>query len=182
MLGVLEGSNYRSRTIGAFISNLGTWTRRTAQDWLVLTQLSHQSAAVLGVVTGLQFARQVLILPGSGCVADRFDRRQVLAVTQAAMLMLALGLGLLTVQHIVRLGYVYIFAFLLGCVNAVELPTRQTFILALVGEADLPKAVGLNSVSASATRLMGPAISGLLVSSIGTGCAFTADAASFLIM
>jgi MFS family permease len=182
MFGVLKGFNYRSWTIGALISNLGTWIQRTAQDWLVLTQLSHHNATALGVVTGLQFAPQVLLLPWSGCVADRFDRRQVLAVTQATMLMLALGLGVLTVLHIVQLAYVYIFAFLLGTVSAVELPARQTFISALVGEADLPSAVSMNSTSASAARLIGPVISGLLVCSMGTGWAFIADAASFLVM
>jgi MFS family permease len=179
---VLGGFNYRSWAIGGLISNLGTWIQRTAQDWLVLTQLSHHNAAALGVVMSLQFAPQVVLLPSSGCIADRLNHRHVLSMTQSAMLMLAVGLGVLTILDVVQLWHVYIFAFLLGCVSAVELPVRQTFTSALVGEADLPKAVSLNSASSSAARLIGPAISGLLISCVGTGWAFMVDAASFLVM
>ncbi|MDR3462721.1 MAG: MFS transporter, partial [Beijerinckiaceae bacterium] len=89
--------NYRVWAVGALVSNIGTWMQRTAQDWLVLTQLTHHSATAVGVVMGLQFGPQLLLLPWTGYAADRFDRRKLLVATQAAMGVLALVLGLLTV-------------------------------------------------------------------------------------
>src|SRR5947209_10206909 len=86
----LRNSNYRTWAIGAFVSNVGTWMQRTAQDWLVLTQLTHRNALAVGVVIGLQFGPQVLLLPWTGLAADRFDRRSFLYVTQAALGVLAL--------------------------------------------------------------------------------------------
>src|SRR5580658_1927248 len=96
---------------GALVSNVGTWMQRTAQDWLVLTQLTRHNATAVGVVMALQFGPQVLLLPWTGFASDRFDRRRLLFATQAAMGALALGLGVLTVTGVVRLWHVYAFAF-----------------------------------------------------------------------
>src|ERR1700761_5440065 len=104
--------NYRVWAAGALVSNIGTWMQRTAQDWLVLTQLTHHSATSVGVVMGLQFGPQLLLLPLSGYAADRFDRRKLLMATQASLGVLALALGLLTVTGWVQLWHVYVFAFL----------------------------------------------------------------------
>src|ERR1019366_8827622 len=110
--------NYRTWAAGAIVSNVGTWMQRTAQDWIVLTQLTHKSATAVGVVMALQFGPQVLLLPLTGFAADHFDRRKLLLATQASMGALALGLGILTVGGFVHLWHVYVFAFLLGCATA----------------------------------------------------------------
>src|SRR5580700_10689267 len=111
----LGGYNYRVWAVGAIVSNVGTWMQRTAQDWLVLTQLSHHNATAVGAVMALQFGPQVLLLPLTGFAADHLDRRKLLMATQGAMGLLALALGLLTVSGIVQLWHVYVFACLLGC-------------------------------------------------------------------
>src|SRR6202030_66694 len=115
----------------------------------------------------------------SGFAADRLDRRMLVFATQAAMGALALGLGLLTVSGLVQLWHVYVFAFLHGCAAAFDAPARQTFVSELVGEADLPNAVALNSTSFNAARMIGPAIAGVLIATVGTGWAFLINAASF---
>jgi MFS family permease len=176
----LRGSNYRTWAAGAIVSNIGTWMQRTAQDWLVLTELTHQNARAVGVVMALQFGPQVLFLPLTGFAADRFDRRKLLLATQALMGLLAAGLGLLTVTGAVRLWHVYGFAFALGSVTAFDAPARQAFVSELVGEEDLPNAVALNSTSFNAARMIGPAVAGVLISVIGTGWVFLLNAASFV--
>ena len=175
----LNGYNYRLWAGGALTSNIGTWMQRTAQDWLVLTGLTHNNATALGVVVALQFAPQLLLLPMTGFAADHFPRRKLLIATQVAMGVLALGLGLLTVAGYVRLWHVYVFAFLLGCVTAFDSPARQTFVPELVGEADLPNAVALNSASFNVARMVGPAIAGILIGILGSGMLFLINAASF---
>lgn len=175
----LANYNYRLWAGGAIVSNVGTWMQRVAQDWLVLTQLTHNNASALGVVMALQFGPQMLMLPWSGFAADFFERRKLLMATQAAMCACALGLGLLTVTGLVELWHVYVFAFLHGCAAAFDAPARQTFVSDLVGEADLPNAVALNSTSFNAARMVGPALAGLLIAGVGTGWAFLANALSF---
>jgi len=176
----LAGFNYRVWAAGALVSNVGTWMQRTAQDWIVLTELTHRNATAVGVVMALQFGPHVLMLPLTGFAADHLDRRKLLMATQAAMGALALGLGLLTVTGVVRLWHVYLFAFLLGCVTAFDSPARQTFVSELVGEADLSNAVALNSTSFNAARMIGPAIAGLLIAAVGCGWVFLINAASFV--
>ncbi|HEU4585572.1 MAG TPA: MFS transporter [Gemmatimonadaceae bacterium] len=175
----LDSFNYRVWASGAVVSNIGTWMQRTAQDWLVLTRLTHNNATAVGVVMALQFGPQLLLLPLTGLAADRLDRRKLLIATQSAMGVLALGLGLLTVAGIVQLWEVYVFAFLLGCVTAFDSPVRQTFVSDLVLEADLSNAVALNSTSFNAGRLIGPAVAGVLIAVVGTGWVFLINAASF---
>jgi len=176
----LNNTNYRMWAAGAIVSNVGTWMQRTAQDWIVLTALTHQSATAVGVVMALQFGPFVLLLPVTGLAADRFDRRKLLMATQAAMGVLALGLGVLTVSGAVQLWHVYAIAFLQGCVTALDSAVRQTFVAELVGEADLANAVALNSASFNAARLIGPAIAGVLIAAVGSGWVFLINAASFI--
>lgn len=175
----LRGYNYRTWAAGALVSNVGTWMQRTAQDWIVLTQLTHNNATAVGVVMALQFAPPLLFLPLTGFAADHFDRRKLLFATQAALGALALGLGLLTLSGHIRLWHVNVFAFLLGCVTAFDAPARQTFVSELVGEEDLANAVALNSTSFHAARMLGPAIAGVLISAVGSGWMFVLNAASF---
>lgn len=171
--------NYRLWASGAIVSNVGTWMQRTAQDWLVLTGLTQHSAGAVGVVMALQFAPQVLLIALTGFAADHFDRRRLLFVTQGALGLLALALGLLTLTGAVRLWHVYGFAFALGCVTAFDTPVRQTFVAELVGEADLSNAVALNSTSFNIGRMIGPAIAGLLIAVVGSGWVFVINAVSF---
>ena len=175
----LAGRNYRLWAAGAIVSNVGTWMQRTAQDWLVLTVLTHNNATALGVVMALQFGPLVLLLPLTGWAADHYDRRKLLIGTQTALGVLALGLGLLTVTGLVQLWHVYVFAFGLGCVTAFDAPARQTFVSELVGEADLSNAVALNSTSFNAARMIGPAVAGVLIAALGTGAVFLINGASF---
>jgi MFS family permease len=176
----LRSFNYRVWVAGAFVSNLGTWVQRTAQDWLVLTQLTHHDASAVGLVMALQFGPQFLLLPWTGYAADHFNQRKLLIVTQATMGVLALALGALTVAGAVQLWHVYIFAFLFGSAAAFDAPVRQTFVAELVGDADLHNAVALNSTSFNAARMIGPAVSGVVIATIGTGWAFLINGASFV--
>jgi MFS family permease len=172
--------NYRIWAGGALISNVGTWMQRTAQDWLVLTQLTDHNATAVGIVMALQFGPHLILLPVSGYTADRFDRRKVLIYTQSAMGFLALGLGSLTLLGVVQLWHVYVFAFLLGCTAAFDSPARQTFVSNLVDEDNLSNAVALNSASFNSARMIGPAVAGILISTIGTGAVFVINAISYI--
>jgi MFS family permease len=166
-------------TAGGLVSNIGIWMQRMALDWLVLTQLTHRSAFALGVVMALQFGPQLLFLPLIGWAADHLNQRRLLMVTQTVMGLLALVLGVLTVTGAVQLWEVYILAFLQGTVASLDAPVRQTFVAELVGDQDLPNAVGLNSASFNAARIAGPALGGLTISLIGTGWAFIMNGVSF---
>jgi MFS family permease len=179
MVRALRHRNYRLWAGGALISNVGTWMQRTAQDWLVLTQLTHHNATAVGIVTALQFGPQMLCLPWTGSAADRFDRRKLLLATQAVMGLLALALGVLTITGLVQLWQVYAFAFLLGVATAFDAPARQSFVGDLVAEDDLANAVGLNSTSFNLARMVGPAVAGAVIAAAGTGWAFMANGASY---
>jgi MFS family permease len=175
----LRVHNYRLWAGGALVSNIGTWMQRVAQDWLVLTVLTHHNASAVGVVMALQFGPPLALLPWTGYAADRFDRRKLLMATQGALGLLALGLGLVTITGVVTLRQVYGFALLLGCVTAFDAPARQTFVNDLVGEAHVSNAVALNSTSFNAARMIGPAVAGLLIAAFGTGWVFLLNAVSF---
>ena len=175
----LKVFNYRVWAIGSLVSNVGTWMQRTAQDWLVLTELTHHSATAVGIVMGLQFGPQLLLLPWTGYAADRFDRRKLLIVTQAASGLLALVLGLLIITGLVQLWHVYVLASLSGCVNAIDSPARRTFTSDLVRDDDLSNAVALNSSSINVAQMVGPAVAGVVIAAVGSGWAFLINAASF---
>ncbi len=153
--------------------------QRTAQDWIVLTQLTHNNATAVGVVMALQFGPQAFLLPLTGYAADHLDRRKLLLGTQAGLGVLALVLGILCVTGLVQLWHVYVLALLQGCVAAFDAPARQTFVSELVGEEDLANAVALNSTSFNAARMLGPAVAGVLIALVGSGWVFLINAASF---
>jgi MFS family permease len=176
----LSTPNYRRWAIGALISNVGTWMQRTAQDWLVLTVLTHNNATSVGVVMGLQFGPQLVLLPITGYAADHWDRRKILLATQAAMGVLATALGVLTLTGLVQLWHVFVFAALLGSAAAFDAPARQTFVAELVGESNLSNAVALNSTSFNAARMIGPAVAGVMIGAVGTGWVFLINGASYV--
>jgi MFS family permease len=175
----LQYRNYRLWFAGALVANVGTWMQRVAQDWLVLTQLTHGSGVAVGITTALQFAPVLFLSAWAGLLADRFDRRKLLMLTQAGQGVLALGLGVLVLGGHAQLWQVYVFAALLGCVAAIDAPVRQTFVAELVPAGKLSNAVGLNSASFNAARLIGPGVAGLLIAGVGTGWLFLINAVSF---
>ena len=154
--------------------------QRTAQDWIVLAELTKQSASAVGVVMAFQFGPSLVLLPWTGLAADRLDRRKILLFTQSAQALLALGLGLLTVTGAVQLWHVYVFALLLGCVTAFDAPARQAFVSELVSDSLLSNAVALNSTSFNAARMIGPAVAGVLIAGVGTGWVFLINSVSFV--
>jgi MFS family permease len=174
--------NYRIYFFGAFVSNIGTWMQRTAQDWIVLTKLTNHDAAAVGFTLALQFGPQLLLMPVSGLIADRVDRRKLLMVTQVCMGLLSVGLGLIVVANVATLWEVYLFAFGLGVVAAIDAPVRQSFVSELVPEKRIPNAVALNSASFNGARLIGPAVAGVLIAVVGSGSVFLLNAATFLAM
>ena len=173
--------NYRIWFAGALVSNVGTWMQRTAQDWIVLTQLTDYNATAVGIVMALQFGPQLLLMPWSGLIADRFNRRKLLMLTQASMGLLALGLGIITVTGVVELWHVYLFALGLGVVAAIDAPARQTFVSELVPDDNLSNAVALNSASFNGARLIGPAAAGILTVAVGAGWVFLINAVTFAV-
>src|SRR6266545_2219986 len=169
--------NYRLFAVGQVVSNSGTWMQRVAQDWLVL-QLTHGSGTALGIATGLQFL-PMLASPWGGAVADRYPKRRILMVTQTAMGLLALILGVLALTGTVRIWQVYALAFGLGLATVVDNPTRQAFVTEMVGQADMPNAIALNSAIFNLARIAGPAAAGLVIGAVGTPAAFFLNAASY---
>lgn len=172
--------NYRLFFFGVLVSNVGTWMARVAQTWLVLTILTDQSASAVGVVTGLQFLPMLLFGPWGGAVADRYPKRELLVLTQVLLALNAAALAALVLGGVAALWHVYALAFLQGCVAAVDNPTRQAFASEMVEPRLLPNAVGLNSTSFNAARLVGPAVAGLLIAAWGVGPSLAINAASFL--
>jgi len=174
----LSVGNYRRYYAGQAVSLTGTWMQMTAQAWLVLT-LTHSSTA-LGAVIALQTLPVLLLGAYGGVVADRVDKRKLMIVLQSAMGIQALVLGLLTITGAVRVWEIGVLAVLLGLNNAFENPSRQSFMLELVGPEHLRNAVSLNSVLVNVARTVGPAIGGILIASVGDGVCFLFNAASFV--
>jgi MFS family permease len=173
----LATRNYRLFATGQVVSNTGSWMQRVAQDWLVL-QLTHNSGTALGITTGLQFLPMIFSMYG-GMVADRYPKRRILMATQAAMGGLALILGVLAITGMVQIWQVYALAFALGVVTVVDNPTRQSFAVEMVGRDGMANAIALNSAVFNLARIVGPAIAGLVISTVGTPAAFLVNAASF---
>jgi len=170
--------NFKLFFISNFLSNVGGWAQRVAQDWLVL-QLTH-SGRELGIVTGLQFAPSLLLSVYGGSLADRLNKRKLLMITNGGSALCALLLGILVLNHSVALWHVYVLAVLLGTFGALDAPTRQAFTSEMVGKRDVANAVSLNSANFNAGRLVGPGLSGLLIAWFGTGPSFLLNAASYL--
>lgn len=171
--------NYRLFWSGSLISNTGTWMNRVAQDWLVLTILTDNSAAALGIITGLQFLPIPLLAPLAGAIADRFPKRRVLLVTQIAMAAVSILLASLVTLQVAQLWHLYIIGSLTGVIAAFDMPARQAFVSEMVPPELLANAVGLNSMSFNSARLIGPGAAGLLIAWAGVAPAIWINAASF---
>jgi MFS family permease len=172
--------NYRRYLRGQSVSLMGTWMQMTAQAWLVLTL--SDSPSTLGVIIALQTLPVLLLGPYGGVIADRVNKLRLMISLQTAMGVQALILGILTVTGEVRLWQVGVLAALLGLNNAFESPSRQSFMLEMVGRDSLRTAVSLNSTMVNLARVVGPAIGGLLIATTGVGVCFLINAASFIVV
>jgi MFS family permease len=171
--------NYRLYFTGQVISVSGTWMQMVAQTYLILYRL-HGTGVDVAIGTGLQFLPLLLAGPFGGLIADRLDKRKVLYATQSAAGILALVFGGLVLSDAVKLWEVYALAAGLGCVNLFDNPARQTFVSEMVGLDLLPNAVSLNSVLMNSARVIGPAIGGVLILTVGVGLCFVVNAASYV--
>ena len=174
----LRTRNFRIFLTGQLISNIGGWTQRIAQDWLVLTLTG--SATAVGVTTALQFLPTIALGPIGGLIADRYPKRRILLLTQSVMALCAATLAVLVLGGSVQIWQIYLLATILGVAAAVDNPTRQSFANDLVGAALLRNAISLNSAAFQLGALVGPAVSGLLIGLVGIGWAFVVNAVSFL--
>jgi MFS family permease len=176
MFASLRVRNYRLYASGQLVSLTGTWMQRVAQDWLVL-QLTDSGTA-LGLVTALQFAPSLIFGLWGGVLADRYNKRAMLFLTQAGMGLAALCLGLLDVAGVVQYWHVLALAAILGVISAVDIPVRQSFVMEMVGDDLVANAVAINATTFNTARVLGPAVAGALIAVIGTGPAFLMNAAS----
>ena len=173
----LKHRNFRLFFLGQIISVTGTWLQLTAMPWLVYHITS--STILLGLVGFLSQIPILLIAPFAGAVADRYNRRKILIITQSLAMAQAITLGLLTVSGKVQIWHIFILAVFIGFVNAFDMPTRQIFLHEMVGKEDLTNAITLNSFIFNGARLVGPAIAGILIASFGEGLCFILNGISF---
>lgn len=170
--------NYRILFPANAVSNIGSWAQRIAQDWLVL-ELTNNNGTYLGLVTAVQFAPVLAFSLHGGKLADRFNKRKVLILTNIIGGAASLALGILVMTDLIALWHVFVLAGILGISTAIDAPVRQSFTTEVVGQADLPNAVSLNSANFNAGRLVGPAISGGLIAAFGTGPSFIVNGLSY---
>ncbi len=177
-MALLRDRRYRTYWIALFLSQMGTWMQAATQGWLVLELTG--SAERLGLVVALQFLPSLLFSIPAGVLSDRYSRRNLLFITQGGMALLALGMFGLIAGGWVRYEHVLVFAFLYGMFNAADLPVRQAFTVELAGKARYPGAIALNSFGFNTSRLVGPALAGLLIAGFGLSWSYLANALSFL--
>ncbi|MCX7702664.1 MAG: MFS transporter [Planctomycetota bacterium] len=174
----LKHRNYRLFFCGQAISLIGTWMQMTAQGWLVYSL--SRSKFVLGLVSALSTLPLALLSPVGGVVADRFSRRRILIFTQSLSIVPPLLLSLLVLTKAVQVWHIALLAALLGTVNAFDMPTRQSFVIEMVGREDLMNAIGLNSGLFNSARIIGPAIAGIVMAEVGIGYCFLLNGLSFI--
>lgn len=176
----LEVPNYRRYFAGQMVSLSGTWMQTVAAIWVILTLTG--SGVAVGLTTALQFLPMLLLGAWGGLLADRFPKRRLLIATQALMAIPAIGLFAVTATGVVTPWMVYLAVFAMGSVNAVDNPTRQSFVYEMVGPDRVVNAVSLNSVIVQAARIVGPAIAGVLIATVGAAPVFALNALTFVAM
>lgn len=176
--GPFRHRNYRLYFVGQLVSLVGFWMQAIAQAWLVYRLTD--SPLLLGLVGFAGQVPMLLVTPFAGVVADRLPRRRILFVTQIAMMGCATLFAILAVSGLIAVWHIIVIAMLSGIANAFDVPTRQSFTVELVGRQDLPQAIALNSIMFNAARLVGPAIAGVLVATIGEGWCVALNAVSYL--
>jgi predicted MFS family arabinose efflux permease len=179
-LRALNHADYRRFYVGQCVSQVGSWMQSVGQAWLVL-QLTG-SPLRLGLIGTLQFAPVLLFSLFTGALADRLPKRRVLLCTQVAIALLAIVLGFLVRFGHVEYWHVCVLAFVRGCVNTIDMPTRQSFVAELVGKDDIVNAVALNSAAFNTARIVGPVVAGLLIARFGVDMAFILNGLSFAVV
>ncbi|MDR1078254.1 MAG: MFS transporter [Propionibacteriaceae bacterium] len=174
--------NYRRYFFGALSGNTGQWMSATAKSWLVLVELTDSNATVLGWLTAAMFVPNLFVTPFGGLLADRLPKRNIAIVTQSAMCLSAITLSVLVISGQIRLWHVFALALFDGVVGCFDNPARQAFVSELVGHDRLSNAIGLNSASFNAARLIGPGVAGFVIAVVGTGYAFAVNALGFLVL
>jgi MFS family permease len=175
----LRHYNFRLFWFGQLISLIGTWMQSIGQAWLVL-ELSHNNALLLGIVGALQFLPVLILSLLGGVIADRWPKRRLLLATQSSAMLLAFLLFALTATHLVQIWEIFVLATLLGTVNALDMPTRQSFVVEMVGREDVLNAVALNSSLFNTARIIGPGIGGILIGWLGVAPLFLLNGISFI--
>ena len=174
----LKVPDYR-RYIGAQLgANMGLWMQRVAQDWLVL-QITDSSGVAIGFVTALQFLPFLFVAPWAGVLADRISRQVVLVFTQSLLIALSIAMAVLVVTDSITTTWIYVFALLSGVAAAIDSPARQAILGDVVGQENLVNGVALNSVAFNISRILGPAIAGVLIALWGTSEVFVITAILF---
>src|SRR5215831_19231758 len=173
----LRNRNFRTYFAAQIGSNIGSWIQITAENWLVLQVTG--SGLALGITNALQFGPLVFFGLYGGVIADRFDRRRLLIMTQSALALLAAAVGVLVAIRLIQLWMIWLAALLLGLIMSVDRPALLSFVKDLVGESDLPNAVALNNAVISSGRMIGPVTSGLLIACFGAAPSFFINAVSF---
>src|SRR4029077_3468674 len=174
----LRHRNFQLFFSGQLISLIGTWMQSIAESWLVYRLTG--SALLLGATA---FASQIpvfVVAPLGGIVADRFNRQRIVIGNQISSMILALIFATLTLTGLIQVWHIFVLAALLGVVNAFDIPARQSFLVDMVGKADLMNAIALNSTMFNGVRIIGPAIAGILVARIGEGWCFLANGLSYI--
>ena len=177
MFRALRHRNFQLFMAGQMISLIGSWMQTLAQSWLVYRLT--QSAALLGEVGFVTQIPVLFLSPVAGIVADRHSRRRLVITTQTVMMIQALTLAVLTLAQWIQVWEIFVLAFVLGLCNAFDIPARQSFLVEMVGGDDLMNAIALNSSVFNSARIVGPAIAGILVASVGEGTCFLINGLSF---
>jgi MFS family permease len=170
--------NYRLFWSANLLSNIGTWAQRIAQDWLVVNDL-HKGGSELGIVTALQFLPAFLLSLHGGVLADKFQKRKMLVITNIGGGASSLIIGALVIAHKITLNEVFVLAFIAGIFSAIDTPVRQSFNSEIVPKEDVANAISLNSANFNTGRVIGPAISGLLIGAFHTGPSFIINGVSY---
>ena len=176
----LRVRNYRYFFFGQLVSVCGTWMQTVALGWLVLKDLSDNSALAVGIVTALPYVPTMVLGTWGGVLADRFDKRRLLVISQSGLALSAAALAVITLTHVATLGIVYSLALVGGFFNMLDVPARQAFVTEMVGREETSNAIGLNSSIMNVSRILGPAIAGVLIVTVGTGVCFVVNALSYL--
>jgi MFS family permease len=174
----LKNRNFRLYFFGQFVSLIGTWLQIVAEGWLVF-QMTH-SAFLVGLVAALATAPTLIFSLFGGVIVDRLPKRNILLFTQAASMILALVYGLLVVFKFINIGEIYLLAFLLGVVNALDAPARQAFVGEMVGREYLASAIALTAGTWNGARVIGPSVAGILIAAVGVGGAFIINGISYV--
>lgn len=174
----LRSRNFRNFWLGQCLSVIGTWIQRTSQTWLVYQMT--KSALLVGVVTACQFIPILGLTLIAGTLIDRYPKRTILLITQFGFLLLGLAMTILVFSGVIQYWQVLVIALGYGTLQSIDTPTRQSFVVELVGQKDLMNGISLNSSIFNLAKIVGPAIAGILIVKVGIGWCFLIDTGSYI--